>query len=58
MAEQVKEKEDKQERDEEYYTGIEPYMSKDSEFMISMIIVLVAVAILAFSIISSLELFG
>ncbi len=56
MAEKVKEKEDRLE-EEEYYTGIEPFVSKDSEPMISTIIVLVAVAVLAFSIISSLELF-
>ena len=58
MAEQVKEKEDQLEQEEEYYNGIEPYISRDSEFMISLIIVLTAVAILAFSIISSLEVFG
>jgi|GEM_PF-6475762 len=56
MAEQVKEKEDRLEEDE-YYNGIEPYISKDSEPMISTVIVLVAVVILAFSIISSIEIF-
>jgi len=58
MAEQVKEKEDQLEQEVEYYSGTEPYISRDSEFMISLIIVLVAVTILAFSIISSLEIFG
>jgi hypothetical protein len=57
MAEQVKEKEDRLTQEEELYNGIEPYISKDSEFMISTVIVLVAVVILAFSIISSLDIF-
>ncbi len=57
MAEQVKEQEDKLEREDDYYTGIEPYMSRDSELMISFIIVLGAVVILAGSIIYAQGLF-
>ncbi|UZR94519.1 hypothetical protein [Chondrinema litorale] len=56
MAEQVKEKEDKLEREDDYYTGIEPYMSRDSELMISFVIVLGAIVILVGSIIYAQDL--
>ena len=57
MAEQVKEKEDKLEQEDEYYTGIEPYKSRESEFMLSLIIVLVAIVILVGSIVYSSDIF-